>query len=137
MLLPGEYNAVKPIYAGAFGLAAERIVTAGLHPDMDHRWNYEQDPPAGLGPFDCIVSQAMIEHLVDPYRHLRDCAGLLAPGGHLVVHTVLPGFTYHRHPVDCLRFFPDWFEEVGRRLGLAVADRVIHDGHIVYKYRRP
>lgn len=137
LLLPGEPNAVKALYARTFGLDAARITTAGLHPDMDLRWDYEQDPPTGIGRYDCVVSQAMIEHLIDPYRHVRDLAGLVGPGGRLIVHTVLPGFTYHRHPVDCLRFFPDWFEEVAKRLGLAVEDKVIRDGHIIYKYRRP
>jgi hypothetical protein len=52
-------------------------------------------------------------------------------------YTVTPGFPYHRHPVDCMRFFPDWFEEVGKRLDLTVQDRFIGDDHIVYRYLKP
>lgn len=136
VLLPGEKISAKPIFAGLFGIESARVTTAGLHPEMDWQWDFEQDPPA-FGRFACIVSQAMIEHLIDPYKHLRDCAEHLQPGGYLLVHSVLPGFVYHRHPVDCLRFYPDWFEEVGKRLGLAIVDKCISDGHIVYKYRRP
>lgn len=139
MLLPGEPRAAKEGFSSLAKLDIDLVTTAGLHDDADHRWNFEEDPPSVLTArrFDCIVSQAILEHLIDPYKHLRDCAGLLASGGHLLVHTVMPGFIYHRHPVDCMRFYPDWFEEVGKRLGLTVADKAMGDGHIVYLYRKP
>jgi SAM-dependent methyltransferase len=139
LLLPGEPGISKPNYAQLAGLATGQVVTAGLHDDADHLWNFEMDPPASLAAqrFDCVVSQAILEHLIDPYKHVSDCAGLLDSGGHLLLHTVLPGFIYHRHPVDCMRFFPDWFEEVAKRLGLQVADKSMFDGHIVYLLRKP
>lgn len=136
VLLAGEGAKAREIYAAAIGVAPGIIVTAGLHDDTDHRWDFEESPPE-MGFFDCVVSHAMLEHLVDPYRHMRDLGGLLAPGGQLVVYTVTPGFPYHRHPVDCMRFFPDWFEEVGKRMNLTVQDRFIGDDHIVYRYLKP
>src|SRR4051812_11010610 len=39
-------------------------------------------------PYDLIVCGDVLEHLVDPWRVLRDAAGLLRPGGHIV--TSLP-----------------------------------------------
>lgn len=75
--------------------------------------------------------------MLDPYRHLKDLAGLLAPGGSLIVYTVSPGFPYHRHPVDCMRFFPDWFEEAAKRLNLRVEESYIGEDHIVYRFRNP
>ncbi len=134
LLLPGETKVVKPIFARLLDLPEERIRTAGLAEGMDWYWDFEQPPP-DMGRYDCILSQAMLEHLVDPYKHMRDLRDHLAPGGHLIAHSVLPGFTYHRYPVDCMRFFPDWFEEVGKRLGLNVVDKFIGRGHITYKYR--
>lgn len=135
VLLPGENNAVKQVYAELLKIDQERIVTAGVLSDMDVNWNFEQDPPA-IGTFQCIVSQSMIEHLLDPYKHIRDCASLLQPGGYLVVHTVMPGFNYHRYPIDCFRFYPDWFEEVAKRVGLSVLDRHIRNSRITYKYQK-
>lgn len=135
MLLPGENNAVKPVYASLLKVDQSRIVTAGVLSDMDVQWNFEQDPPA-IGPFDCIVSQSMLEHLIDPYKHVRDCVALLRPGGHLILHTMMPGFNYHRYPVDCFRFYPDWFEEIAQRLGLQVHDKYIHNSRITYKFRK-
>jgi SAM-dependent methyltransferase len=136
LLLAGERNSVKPVFAEICRISEGQIATAGLHENMDFQWNYENDPPASIGRFDCIVSQAMLEHLLDPLKHVRDCAGLLNSGGHMIFHSVLPGFIYHRHPVDCLRFFPDWFEEVAKRLHLVIQDKYIGDGHIIYVYRK-
>lgn len=135
VLLPGENNAVKPVYARLLRLDESAILTAGVLNDMDVPWDFEHDPPA-VGEFDCIVSQSMLEHLIDPYKHMRDCVRLLRPGGWLVIHTMMPGFGYHRYPVDCFRFYPDWFEEIARRLGLEISDKYIHNSRITYKYRK-
>jgi SAM-dependent methyltransferase len=136
MLLAGESGSAKPIYASIADIAPDRITTAGLHEDADSAWNFEEAPPE-LGQFQCIVSHAILEHLIEPYRHVRDLANLLQPGGHLVVFTVTPGFPYHRHPVDCFRFFPDWFETVAERLELEIHDRFYGDERIMYHFRRP
>ena len=102
---------------------------------MDVQWNFEEYPVVQR-QYDCIVSQSMIEHLIDPYKHIRDCTSLLKPNGHMILHTVMPGFNYHRYPVDCVRFYPDWFEEVAKRLALTVVDKYIHNSRITYLYRK-
>lgn len=133
LLLPGERRSARPPYSCVTGVPEERILTAGIHSDMDFAWNFEGAPPANLPRVELVASQAILEHLLDPYRHLSDCFGLLKPGGHLVFHTVMPGFKYHRFPVDCMRFYPDWFEASAARLGAAVAHRLIStEGHVVY-----
>jgi len=63
--------------------------------------------------------------------------GLLERGGYLVVFTVTPGFPYHRHPIDCLRFLPDWFETVAERLELEIQDRFFGDERVMYRFRKP
>jgi hypothetical protein len=133
VLLAGEAASAKPIYAGMFGIAEDQVATSGLAEDADSQWNFEQPPPGDIGPFDCIVSYAILEHLTDPFGHVRDLAGLLADRGELIIYTVTPGFPYHRHPVDCQRFFPDWFEGTARRLNLEVKDAWLGDDHIVYR----
>jgi SAM-dependent methyltransferase len=136
LLLPGEYNRDKRFYSELFGIDQSSIVTAGVGGDMDFDWNYEYDSPE-IGKFDYIISQAMLEHLIDPYKHVGDLYNLMNPGGHMILHTHIPGFAYHRHPIDCVRFFPDWFEAVADRLGLEVVDRFIGDLRICYTYRKP
>lgn len=137
LLLAGERRSAITSYSHAAGIPADQILTAGLHEDMDYCWNYEERPPL-IPPVDTIASHAMLEHLVDPYRHICDCYGLLKPGGVMVIHTVMPGFQYHRYPVDCFRFYPDWFEEVASRLSAQVAARYLSvQGHIVYCLAKP
>jgi SAM-dependent methyltransferase len=121
--LPGERRSAREAYSRISGVPINQILTAGWHDEMDFQWNFENSPPAGIPKVDLIASQAIIEHLIDPYKHLTDCFGLLKPGGHMVFSTVIPGFQYHRYPVDCLRFFPDWFEEVAHRLDAQVVLR--------------
>ena len=135
VLLPGEYNTDKIHYSKLFSIDESKIITAGIGDDMDHEWNYEQKPPE-MGKFDIILSQAMLEHLLNPYKHVADLSGMLNPGGTLVLHTHIPGFKYHRHPIDCQRFYPDWFEEVAERLDLSVYDRYIGDLRICYTLKK-
>jgi hypothetical protein len=137
--LPGERRSARAAYSLISGVPADRILTAGWHEDMDFRWNFEADPPQQIPEVDLIASQAIIEHLVDPVKHLKDCYGLLKPGGHMIFSTVIPGFQYHRYPIDCLRFFPDWFEEVARILGAEIALRCVSrtTALIAYTLRKP
>jgi 2-polyprenyl-3-methyl-5-hydroxy-6-metoxy-1,4-benzoquinol methylase len=59
--------------------------------------------------YDAIVCQATFEHLYDPVTALKNLTTSLKGGGYLFLHTVIPGFVYHRCPEDYFRFFPDWF----------------------------
>ncbi len=136
VLLAGEPARVVSHYESWLGLKRDEFTTAGLE-DVDVEWNYENDPPRAMGTFRLVLSQAMFEHLIDPYRHLCDLYGLLEPGGSLIVMTHLPGFGYHRHPIDAVRFFPDWFETVAVRLGADVTGRLVGDDRIVYQLTRP
>lgn len=132
LLLAGERRSAIPAYSVATGIPSFNISTAGVHEDMDFLWNYEHSPPH-IPAVDYVVSHAMLEHLINPYNHVRDCYSLLVPGGSLILHSVIPGFQYHRFPVDCIRFFPDWFEEVAVRLNATVSARYLsNQGHIVY-----
>lgn len=138
LLLAGERNTSKAAYARIAGIPERCVFTAGLHDEMDYRWNYDLAPPSNMPRVDLIASHAMLEHLMDPYLHVSSCYRLLNPGGHAVFHTVMPGFQYHRFPVDCMRFYPDWFEVVAERLGAKVAMRLIStEAHIVYCLQKP
>ncbi len=116
-------------------IQAEKVYTAGLS-GTDFQWNFEKDAPVLDEKFDLLISQAILEHLLNPYKHVEDLSNLLQENGHLILHTVLPGFAYHRHPIDSLRFFPDWFEEVGQRMNMEVVKKRIVGTHIFYMYKK-
>ena len=115
-------------------IQVELINTTGLS-DVDYPWDFEESPPQ-MGKYDLLISQAILEHLLSPYKHISDLASLLAPGGFLIVHTQCPGFPYHRYPIDTCRFYPDWFEEAADRLGLDIVKRRIKGTHIFYMYKK-
>jgi SAM-dependent methyltransferase len=132
-LLAGEARPAAAELARVMKLG--RVTTAGVL-DVDISWEFEEEPPA-MGPFDLVISQAILEHLLDPYLHIRALGKVLAPGGFLLVHTVTPGFVYHRYPIDCCRFFPDFFETFALKSGLIVQRKRVHENHIFYLFKRP
>jgi len=114
-------------------MALGKVTTTGVL-DVDIFWNFEEKAPE-LGKFDLIISQAILEHLITPYEHLVSLASLMSPGGYLLVHTVTPGFVYHRYPIDSFRFFPDFFETFAQRNDLLVHRKRVHDNHIFYIFQ--
>ncbi|NEX93968.1 bifunctional 2-polyprenyl-6-hydroxyphenol methylase/3-demethylubiquinol 3-O-methyltransferase UbiG [Caulobacter sp. 17J65-9] len=48
----------------------------------------EQLAAEGAGPFDVVLNMEVVEHVADPGRYLRECAGLVAPGGMMIVATL-------------------------------------------------
>ena len=140
VLLDGDNKLIINQFKENFNFNFTEVLTAGIGNDFDFNWNFENNPPENLpNDFDIIISQAMFEHLIDPYKHLVDLTGRLKYGGIIIIHTVMPGYTYHRYPIDTLRFFPDWFETSANRLKLSIIRRFQRDFHIFYvlKKERP
>lgn len=137
ILLDGDDKSVVDKFRKKFGFDQAEIVTAGKQGNFDFDWDFEKDCPKNMtGDFDLIVSQAMFEHLIDPYKHFKDLANLLAQGGRLVIHTHIPGYTYHRYPIDAVRFFPDWFESSAEKNGLEVKRKFLRNFHIIYLFEK-
>jgi SAM-dependent methyltransferase len=130
-LLAGEANKAAAELAKLMDLG--EITTAGVL-DVDVPWNFEKQTPE-MGKFDLIISQAILEHLLAPYQHIVALSELLKSGGYLLVHTVTPGFVYHRYPIDSCRFYPDFFEAFAERTHLKVCRKRVHDNHIFYLFQ--
>ncbi len=136
ILLAGEEMDVAPIIGNEVG--ASLVETAGLH-GANYLWDFNLTPPQALGPmrYDMVITQAIFEHILNPYMYLSFLALLTGPGGHVVIHTHTPGFPYHKFPIDCLRYYPDWFEAVGPHFNLEVVGIVSDSAHLFINYRRP
>ena len=135
VLLAGESRNVVEFMRHSFRERA--LYTTGLS-NVDYEWDFEKDPPSSMGEFDLVISQAIMEHLLNPYKHICDLASITAPGGFLLVHGAGPGFPYHRFPIDACRLYPDWFEETAKRLNLLVVrKRIREDFNTFYMYQKP
>lgn len=136
ILLDGDTKEIVSQFKKIFKFNNSEVLTVGIGHEFDYDWNFENDPPKNISKNnDLIISQAMFEHLIDPYKHLKDLVKILKNKGYLIIHTQLPGYPYHRYPIDCLRFYPDWFESCGKKLGLKVKKRIIRNFHLCYLFQ--
>ena len=133
VLFAGENNTTAAYLQNK--LNARNVYTTGLS-DTNYAWNFEENPPTIDVEIDLVVTQAILEHLLNPYKHLQDLCSLAMKNGYVLIHTVMPGFHYHRYPIDSVRFFPDWFEEMAKRLDLRIVKKRIRDTHIFYLYQK-
>jgi len=137
VLLDGDDKSVVDQFKKRFHFHKTEVITAGKQGNFDFEWDFEEDCPENIpNDFDLIVSQAMFEHLIDPYKHFKDLASLTKQGGCLIIHTHIPGYAYHRYPVDTVRFFPDWFELSAEKNGLAVKRKFLRNFHIIYLFEK-
>jgi SAM-dependent methyltransferase len=80
-------------------------------------------PLAGQGPFDVVICEQVIEHVVDPSAAAANLRGLCAPGGHVIVSTP---FLVRIHELpeyglnDYWRFTPRGLRTLLERAGLQV-----------------
>ena len=132
LLLDGEENSSKESISQIMGI--KNVFTAGLG-DTDYNWNFEHEVSI-IDKFDVIISQAMLEHLIDPYKHVKDLVGLLNSGGYLMTHAAMAYEVYHRYPIHCMGFYPDWFEEVAKRLRLSILKRAAYRYGLFYLFKK-
>jgi len=78
----------------AVDASARNIAVAAAHAGesglgIDYRRATVEDLAAErAGPFDVVLNMEVIEHVTDPGAFLRACAGLIAPGGLMIVATL-------------------------------------------------
>lgn len=88
-------------------------------------------PLAGQGPFDVVICEQVLEHVVDPWAAARNLYGLCAPGGHVIVSTPFL-IRVHELPAygmpDFWRFTPRGLRTLLEGAGLTV-DTIDHWGN--------
>jgi SAM-dependent methyltransferase len=100
-----------------------------------YRWS-EGKTPIGIYSFDSVLSQALLEHVCNPFQAVQNMVNLVKPGGTIVIHTVRPGFRQHRFPVDCVRFMPDFWKELCKYMPIKLLAYQEHIYHVFVCYRK-
>ena len=132
MFFAGEPMAIEPQLKEIF--QAGEVTTAGLEGSR-YYWDFEHPNPIGK-QFDVVYSQSMLEHLLEPYRHLMELATLVKPNGLLAIWTASFLFPYHRTPIHASNIMPDMIEIVAERNNMTVLHRCYHHGNLVYLLRK-
>jgi hypothetical protein len=68
--------------------------------------------PIPENKYNLIISQAILEHVYNPFQAMVNFSKGLKQNGLLVIHTHPPGFGYHRYPSDYIRFMKDWWYDI-------------------------
>jgi SAM-dependent methyltransferase len=86
--------------------------------------------------YDVVISQALLEHVCRPSVVIENKANLLKSGGVMVLHTHGPAMGYHGYPIDCVRFYKDFFEDLCKYLPIELIDFHEEAVHIFAAYKK-
>lgn len=101
----------KPLFSSSFNYTGLDII---LGENVDVVSSSLYSFPFPNETFGAIITGQCFEHVPNPFKLIRECARVLAPGGYFL--GVAPyKWEIHRYPLDCWRILPDgWnalFEE--------------------------
>jgi SAM-dependent methyltransferase len=137
-LMIGESKDVKEWFSKKYKGVKFYTVDFNEQAKADFVWDICTPIPKKLRGlrFDSIICQATLEHVADPMQAMRSFFSLLNEGGYVYVH-VPSEFPLHRYPVDCLRFYEDWFKVLPNYIK-SLELKFLHKekGHIFACYRR-
>jgi len=125
-----ELPGCNPVLLQTSGKRGERYDT-----DLNILRDYEKQ-------FDIVFSQALLEHVCRPSIVLENFTRATKPGGIIVLHTHRPGRAFHPYPVDCVRFFKDFFTEMQKYLPIELIEYIEHPStgpksyHVFVAYRK-
>ena len=134
LLLIAEPEEVIPIFLKNFdSLKVDTIDYSGKRGEEFTDFNFIRDFD---WQYDYIFCQATLEHVCRPSIFIENLANFTVTGGHIIIHTHNPHMPYHAWPIDCVRFFKDFFYDLERYLPLKVSDYREDGAHICMAYER-
>jgi 2-polyprenyl-3-methyl-5-hydroxy-6-metoxy-1,4-benzoquinol methylase len=98
--------------ASGFDLSEGAMKAAQMrYPSLDFKFGNACESVYGASSFDIVISQEVIEHIIDQRAYLEQCHHMLAPGGYLILTTPnkyyfdrVKGGNYSRQPIENLLY---------------------------------
>ena len=86
--------------------------------------------------YDIVFSQALLEHVCRPSIVIENMANFTIPSGYIIMHVAGRNFEYHPYPIDCVRFFEDFFRDLERYIPIKVIEYHEITKHIFVVYQK-
>ena len=133
---------IRQAWFGKYGIQLPEIVS--IEKILDSKWSsqeFQYDlcryPIMTKHPqFSVVLHQSLLEHVVDPVTVIRNLNDFLIPGGIQVIQTVNIYASEHKFPIDTLRFFPDFFRNLGKYIELQCLETFFENQSIYAVLRR-
>lgn len=86
--------------------------------------------------YDFVFSQALLEHVCRPSVAIENMVDALKPEGYLILHTHNTEMPYHAFPIDCCRFYKDFFFDLCKYIDIEVVEYDEWGRNIFVCYRK-
>jgi SAM-dependent methyltransferase len=102
---------------------------------QDSQFNYDLcsgslDLSTLAGQYEVVISQSLLEHVVDPVQVIRNMSKPLKEDGILIIQTHNRLMNEHHYPIDTLRFNEDFFLNLEPYTNLTCLD-VVNSGNVI------
>lgn len=86
--------------------------------------------------YDTVFCQAVLEHVCRPSICIENLVNMTNEGGIIVLMSHSPSFQYHAYPIDCVRFFRDFYVDLQKYLPINLLEYDEYDNaynFVVYR----
>jgi hypothetical protein len=135
MILVSENEEVVPFFRERFPELCE-IDCLGYSGDRAEKYTDLNIRQEFTALYELVVCQALLEHMSNPSMAIQNMCDLALTDGHIFIHTVGPGRAYHAWPIDCLRFFEDFFRDLEKYMPLKVVEYQEQEDNIFVVYQK-
>lgn len=89
--------------------------------------------------YDTVFCQAILEHVCRPSVCIENLSNMTNTDGIIIIMSHSPPFPYHRYPIDCVRFYKDFYEDLQRYLPIQLIEYEDDDAgshFVVYRKKK-
>lgn len=135
MLLIAENSQVNDTFKAHF--PSIQVVNLGYEGSVGQKYHIDLNKEQiFVNSYDMVFSQALLEHVCNPVQCVKNMANLCKTDGYIFIHTVNSQMPLHRYPIDCLRFYEDWFKDICNYLPIELVEYDEWGAHCFAAYKK-